>query len=619
MKLVSRKAVTGVSALGLASILGVAMAGQALAAPSPYDPSANGATQGTLSFYDATGNQVTTGPLATPPAFALADTDTGRAGDTQATLYAATPVKGADPLTWPNDIMSVTHPYPDSSAPGVLQNNPHALAAQIFQWFDSNGYPGSFPNNNSDAAWQNFYQLRILTSGPGQAVDPSRFASATIEVNSANNTWTQIYPAPPAKAPTTTALSANPPSPQTTPASAITLTANVTDSAPGTVVFRNTDTNTQVGSTQTLPGSGGGANNASVTIPAGLAVGTHHYQATYTPAAGANFDPSTSSTISYVVNGRNTNVSLSVNHGTEIGQSMTFTSTATDAQSPNGPVQGTVAWWDNGSPVTGASSHTDGTGTASATSATGFGLGTGSHSIVAHFTPDDTATYGPSTSQPVTFTLSPKAGDPCNNADGVQDNANDPRSNTCIDPQTAVVTVDNGTLVISTPWTPSNPFDLGHMQLAPDGSYLHTTAANSHFGDATNPANGVTVTDTRAGNPGWTAALASTNFQSGGGNQINACNLGFTSVTPRQITGNALQAADVVPTQLPNGGAAAIAPATSTTCTTGLGQANTAKNFATVAQNKGTGSVYITGDMDLYAPTSTPAGLYTATLTFTVF
>jgi len=33
----------------------------------------------------------------------------------------------------------------------------------------------------------------------------------------------------------------------------------------------------------------------------------------------------------------------------------------------------------------------------------------------------------------------------------------------------------------------------------------------------------------------------------------------------------------------------------------------------------GTGSVYIGGVFDLYAPTSTPAGLYTATVTFTIF
>jgi hypothetical protein len=48
----------------------------------------------------------------------------------------------------------------------------------------------------------------------------------------------------------------------------------------------------------------------------------------------------------------------------------------------------------------------------------------------------------------------------------------------------------------------------------------------------------VTITDTRAGDLGWTAQVSSGDF-TGGGKTINACNLGFTGITPVQIGGNA--------------------------------------------------------------------------------
>lgn len=180
----------------------------------------------------------------------------------------------------------------------------------------------------------------------------------------------------------------------------------------------------------------------------------------------------------------------------------------------------------------------------------------------------------------------------------------------CTDAQNFRVTVGAGTLVISTPYTAENPFDLGTMTVDPTGTFMH---AQADFGNTANLANGVTVTDTRTGSNTWTAQVSAGDFASGA-NTINSCNLGFTGVTPQYISGNALQSG-VVTTDVPNGGSAAIAAAGDTACTTGL-RGPAAHTFATATP--GLGSVYITGVMDLYAPTSAPAGIYDAIVTFTI-
>ena len=49
-----------------------------------------------------TSGVVTSGLIAEAPDYAVADTDSGRTGDTLASLYAATPTEGVDPGNWPS-------------------------------------------------------------------------------------------------------------------------------------------------------------------------------------------------------------------------------------------------------------------------------------------------------------------------------------------------------------------------------------------------------------------------------------------------------------------------------------------------------------------------------------
>lgn len=165
------------------------------ATTSPFDPSASGATQGTLAFYDGSGNVITSGNLGAEPAFVKANTDTGRNGDELASLYAYTPQKGVLAANWQGQLLGASTTYPiTSGAPSNLLNKDQALAKAPFLWMANDEYPDLFPNNNSDAAWQDLYQLRLYTSGPGQALDTNRYASATIAVDSGTNTWSQVYP-----------------------------------------------------------------------------------------------------------------------------------------------------------------------------------------------------------------------------------------------------------------------------------------------------------------------------------------------------------------------------------------------------------------------------------------
>jgi hypothetical protein len=292
-----------------------------------------------------------------------------------------------------------------------------------------------------------------------------------------------------------------------------------------------------------------------------------------------------------------TTTSLAVTQTGFVNEPITFDSDVADTTTPASIPVGAVSWYDNGGSSAVATSAVDASGHATATLASGFAV-TGSHSIVAKFVPTDPSLFEQSQSAPVAFDLARHANDPCG----------DPASQ-CTDEQNFKATVNAGTLVISTPYTSENPFDLGTLALDPTATYLHASAP---FGNAGDPTQGVTITDTRAGDLPWTASVLSTDFADGT-NVINACNLGFTDVSPAYIAGNALAPGDVSTTSLPNAGAPGLAPGAG--CNSGLGGPTT-HQFASAAN--GNGSVYVVGTMDLYAPTSTVAGIYLATVTFTI-
>lgn len=149
--------------------------------------------------------------------------------------------------------------------------------------------------------------------------------------------------------------------------------------------------------------------------------------------------------------------------------------------------------------------------------------------------------------------------------------------------------------MISTPYTPANPFDLGALLLDPGGT---SYSAAAPFDSIEDPAAGVTIVDTRTGGIPFTAQIASTDFVDGG-NAIPGSLLGFTGITPVHIPGNAIT---------PDARAVSVSDVASL--------APTGTMFAT---GTGPGSVFVIGRMSLTrVPTSTRTGVYLATVTFTL-
>jgi len=406
-----------------------------------------------------------------------------------------------------------------------------------------------------------------------------------------------------APTPTSTSLAVSPASPEIvgTPE---TLTATEAPVVAGSVQFFSGAT-----SLGTATSTGG---TAALTNVTSLPVGSDSLTAVFTPTSNA-YASSTSPTVPFTVDpsGESTATALSVNPSTaEVGSTVTATANVTDTGAhPLSVPTGTVQFYDNGtntSGVVGGSSVAlggavtlDASGVATLTEsvvalgATG-GLQVGAHNLVAVF--GGSPSFQTSTSGDVVFNGLPVSSS----------------GNSGADNQNLQVGIPAGAVYLSTPYyNAATAFSLGNAALNPgDSEYV----ASGAFGSTTNPGAGVSVTDTRAGNPGWTASATVTDFGNGTGGVINGQNLEFTNVAPSYITGNALGPVSV--TQVPSGAFTTVPYASAATGSDGLkGGPHT---FASAAPLHGDGSVYVDGTLSLVAPTSTPSGTYSATLTFTI-
>jgi hypothetical protein len=584
-----------------ALVMGFASSASAAGAP-PWEPVANPPEVGGLLFYNASGQQITGGNLTDSPLAAYVQgTATIAAGNTKATLFGYTPVNGVNPGAWSGEQLSgVATTYPNPSAPGALGTSTLPLETGASGDENLATYIGDFPNTDTSAdGYAGLYVLRLKTSASGSGLSSS-YDSADISVNTTAGTWSVVYPALNPTA-TTTTLTTTPPSPQNFGTS-VTLNATVSPSAAaGTVQFEYGSTD--IGSPVTV--SGGTASTSTSSLP----VGTDALSAVFTPTPPSGDllgYASSTGTASYTINtapAAATTTALSVNPTTaaaDTAVSLTAAVTNSSTSAPLASGAGTVDFYDNGSTNTNVISGSSqslgtvalGTGGVATLSYSLFAVGT--HYIVAVFLPANTAVYNTSTSLAVQFVATTPQYAPDN--------------------QTVTVGIPAGTLVITTPYSPSNPFQLGTATLDVNGLAFHASAP---FGTSSNPAAGVTITDTRAGDLPWTASAEVSNFSDGATptpDLINAQNLAFTGVTPVYITGNALQSPDVTTTNVTSTPPGGTPYPPSATGTDGLG--GEAHEFA--AATAGAGSVYIVGTLALSAPTSTPAGTYTATLTFTI-
>lgn len=582
-------AVTVVAAGSLSSVF----AGSAFAAgPPPWDPIANPPEVGGLLFFNSSGTEITSGTINEPLAAYVVGTSTLRAGDSVATLEAYTPVDGIPAGEWSGEQLSGSTNYPNSSAPAPINTASLPVVTEASTDESIATYEGDFPNNATTSGYEGFYVIRLITSAPSKPATTS-YDSADIQVT--GSTWSVVYTQNNATS-TSTALSTSPASPQVSGTS-VTLKAAITPStAPGTVQFEYGSTD--IGSPVAV--SGGTASISTTSLP----VGTDNLSAVFTPTALSGYAGSTG-TGTYTITpppATGTTTALTVNPNSAAAYSavsLTAAVTITSSNTPLTATDGSVSFYDNGGSATTVISSssvllgTETLGAGGVASLSDSTFAEGDHNIVAVFNPSDPSAYNTSASPAVLFTATAPTYTP--------------------DQQDLSVAIPAGTLTITTPYTPTNPFNLGTATLNPaQGTY----SARAPFGSSSDPAAGVTITDTGIGGSTWTASASVTDFTNGGTDSISGQNLTFTGVVPSYLTGNAYGTGTgeiPVDTQdVTNNGTVYASGATGSDGLKG-GPHQFADSTAA-----GAGSVYVDGNLNLTAPSSVTPGTYTATLTFTV-
>lgn len=628
MKVKLRPLVVGAAALAVAGLSAMAGGSAALAAGGggptpPWESSISAGTLlGGITFYNAEGQVVTGGSITASgfAAYAVASTADPRTGDTKAGLYVYTPVNGVNPGAWSGESFTSATTYPATGAPAPISgtSNPYETNTAGADPAFTN-YIETVPNTDTSTTdgYAGLYDVRMRASGPGLGIEADYWDTViSVDVTATNSsgnptagTWSVDYPDYTQL--TTTAVTATPASPQTTTTpSPITLSATVSPAtdANGTVTFwtgYGTSSATEVGTAGTVSATAATA-TTSTTPPAGA---TTTYTAVYTPAipSGAtvtSYDVGSTGSLNYTVQAPLDATSTTLSEtggGGAAGTPVTFTGTVTDTTLSAPVTSGTVSLYDNGSTTPLVTTPVSSTGTFSVAYTY---AGAGSHSVVATFS-GNSATDG-SSSAPVTFTETA------------------PQCTTCTNVATIEGTVPEGTLAIYTPFTATAPLNLGTLALNSAGTFYSASASlDSNSADVPTAGaipdttfNGITVVDTQAGNLPWSITALSSALSDGGknpGSTISGENVGLTNLAAVPVSGNALTAADLTFTNQP-----AASPPVSPTDAGSLGLGGAAAHLIVQDALQADGTIGINGTVTLNAPTSTEAGLFVGTITFTI-
>lgn len=599
------KAMAGVVTLAMAGGIVATASGVANAAYNPSAPPYPADTNqvASLTIFDATtGAVVTTGSNATTlnNYYFVSSNDFGQpdaGGGRKAALFGFLAEAGKAPGAFSGSGLGAaqTFPVPAAVAPVNTVSTPTTKGGSTNSFGQ---LASSFPNTAGSASdFYQLYQLRVKTTFP--TPQSATYAGLDLQIDTTAGTWRQVNPT------TSTA-----PLPPATPTTAPTATSTASQSATVTVPSVAGATSYTVTSSPGAFTRTGAGPSFSFT---GLTNGTPYtftYQATNANGTSAASPASNAVTPQPDPLATTTTVSLSG------GPYTTTTQITVSAQvsASSTVTSGSVAFTDNLDGALGTVAVSS-TGLATLPPRTFSATGATQHVVTASYT--DGTTYAASSGQSQPFTVGYSAGDPCSAPNGQ-----------CTETQYFQATVAAGSLVISTPYFAANPFDLGTLALNDSGTLL---SASQPFGATTAPAaalqpkstdpvsayaanySGVTIVDRRPGQLGWTANLNSSDFTSGPTSKIDGRNLGFTGVSPAYVSGNALQSIST----FQNPAATGVAPGGTITAGQPVGVKGTTK-FASAPVGASVGTVYVYGQMTLNAPTSTPAGLYAATVTFTI-
>ncbi len=597
MKINLKAAVASLATMAVAGgglLVMSAPAAHAAGTAPAWEPDPQSASYGQVVFYDANGNVVTSGSdYNNPFAWAVGATASDPGVNT-GNLITALPQQGVLTANWPVNSDN-SSPLPPTGAPAdvtaLAATNPVVAGGPAASILNFNvKYP-----TTSVAGYQDVVEFRVTDSGvrgagnatsgkywsSDVAFNPTTAPITVLGVTVPASGWAQVFPVVNGSSVTLTSNATGGNLVNTTP---LTLTANVTPTtAAGTVNFF--DGTTLIGSS---PAAAGVATFTPATEPAN---GSHSYTASFVPTLGDIANPntasatmisgSTSSAVPVTV-GAPTTPTTGVLSADNLNPAYGATVNLTDTVSPTAAA-GSVVFYDgttalNATPV---ATNTSGVATLAVSN-----LPVGTDPVTAVFTPTS-STYSGNTSNSVAIVVQAPA-------------ACSLTGSSCTDQQNISVTVNPGTITITTPYTSAKPFTLPALALSTDGTYLSSSAAFPASGDAP-----ITVTSTLAGDPGWTVSVAASNLTDPAGAIIPSAGLGLTGgvlVNNGKFPGTVTFTA--IPGHNPNG----------SDTNTGLGAAP--QTWA--ATTAGDGTATMTGTLGLFAPTSTPAGTYSGTITFSV-
>ena len=394
--------------------------------------------------------------------------------------------------------------------------------------------------------------------------DLSLTVSGAPSATTQGTTFTFNAPALPA---TTTVLSVSPAGPVTLGAS-VTLTATVTASGAtpaGSVQFKSGTTN--VGTPVNVNASGV-ATLVTTALPGGA---NQALTAVFTPATPATTVGSTSNTVTFTVNAPAQATTLALASSPAAPTTADVVSISATVSSTTPVNVGTVTFTETTTPAAAPQTVNVVGGVASASF---VGLAAGTHTFSASYadagSPQQFLASGPVT---ITVTVTAFTG--------------------ASDTETITTSVAAGTITLTAG---------GTVALGP----LSVNAANTLLVSAPKDINTVTVTDTRAGNLGYTVSGQVTDFSGPGTSKINGQNLGWT---PKVLTTPGTGTITAGPVVAPANGVAA-------------GDAGTlglkgSRVLATAPAGAGFGTATYSATLLLQAPTTTTAGSYSATLTLT--
>jgi len=388
------------------AISAVALTSSGVSAAGSIDPSITGdpnAANGSILFFDAAGNRITSGPLAAPfTGYAVASSATTKTGTNRATLFVATPDHTkTDSTLWFNQTLAGPSIWPLSGAPAAVTAAETAGVPAVAVKAGDGNLAGAFVGavNDPTTGFDHIMQIRMEDSGPGNPVLPP-FWATDVYIDTTAGTWTQVYPA--VQTQTVTSVSAITATPASPAPHGTTVSLSATVSA--------ADSSHPAGAVHLFDGAsdlGAATFNAAtgaVSATDTPADGAHSYTFKFTPTDTTTYAGATSAALAYTVNAATattTTLAASPASPSTVGDSVTLTATVS-VPAAAGTVQFKDGSSNLGSPIT----VSGGVGTTSTT-----GLAVGSHSLTAVFTPTSN-TYTGSTSNTVAYTVNPAPATP---------------------------------------------------------------------------------------------------------------------------------------------------------------------------------------------------------------